>query len=66
LDGPGRAEGFVASPREAGGRMPGPFRVKPMMTLLKIAAAALITIGVLNPSFTPKADHANCNCHANS
>jgi hypothetical protein len=37
-----------------------------MMTLLKIAAAALITIGVLNPSFTPKADHANCNCHANT
>jgi hypothetical protein len=33
-----------------------------MITLLKIAA--LITIGVLNPSFTPKADHASCNCHA--
>jgi hypothetical protein len=36
-----------------------------MLTILKIAAAALITIGVLNPSFAPKADSANCNCHAN-
>lgn len=35
-----------------------------MLTLLKIAAAALITIGVLNPSISPKADSASCNCHA--
>jgi hypothetical protein len=46
--------------------MPAPFRVKPMMTLLKIAVAALITFGVLNPSFTPKADDANCSCKAKS
>jgi len=25
--------------------------------------AGIIALGVLSPSFTPKADHASCNCH---
>jgi hypothetical protein len=37
-----------------------------MMTLLKIVAAVAIGIAALNPSFTPKAEGANCNCKANT
>lgn len=37
-----------------------------MVTLLKIAVAGLIVFGVLSPSFTPKAENANCNCHAHT
>jgi hypothetical protein len=36
-----------------------------MITLLKIAVAGLIAFAALNPSFTPKADNASCNCSAN-
>jgi hypothetical protein len=36
-----------------------------MLTILKIAVAAAVAFGVLSPSFTPKADNANCSCHAN-
>jgi hypothetical protein len=36
-----------------------------MLTLIKIAAAALIAFGVLSPSFAPKGDNASCNCSAN-
>lgn len=37
-----------------------------MLTLLKIGVAALIGFGVLNPSFTPKADDAKCTCKADA
>jgi hypothetical protein len=36
-----------------------------MLTLLKVAVAGLIAFAVLNPTSTPKADHANCSCKAN-
>jgi hypothetical protein len=34
-----------------------------MITALKIAVAAAIGFLALNPTLTPKADKASCNCH---
>jgi len=37
-----------------------------MMIVLKIAAAALIGFGLLQPSFSPKAEDASCSCKADA
>jgi hypothetical protein len=34
------------------------------MLILKIAVAALISIGVLSPSIAPKGEKASCTCKA--
>jgi hypothetical protein len=62
----GRAEGLVASLARASGRMRGAKRENAMLTIIKIAVAALITFGVLNPSFTPRAEDAKCSCKADT
>lgn len=61
----GRAEGFVASLRERSGRMRGA-KGNNMLTIIKIAVAALIMFGVLSPSFTPKGEDAACSCKADA
>ena len=35
-----------------------------MLTLIKLAAGALIALGILSPGFTPRAD--KCECKAKS
>jgi hypothetical protein len=37
-----------------------------MLTLIKIAVAVAIGFAVSTPSFTPKADNANCKCSADA
>lgn len=37
-----------------------------MITLLKIAVAVAIGYAVVNPSFTPTAQDASCNCSADA
>jgi hypothetical protein len=37
-----------------------------MLIIIKIAAAALLAYGVLEPSFTPKAQDAACRCRADA
>jgi len=39
---------------------------KGMLTILKIAAAAIIGLAVLNPSFGPRAEDASCSCKADA
>jgi hypothetical protein len=37
-----------------------------MLTILKIAAAALICFAMLNPTLAPKAEDAGCSCKAHA
>jgi hypothetical protein len=66
LAGPSRGLGSFApgEGKAAGCRRQGKKIV--MMTLIKIAVAALITFGVLNPSFTPRGEDAKCSCKADA
>jgi hypothetical protein len=61
--GPSRELGSFA--RKGKRQDAGAKRENAMLTIIKIAMAALITFGVLNPSFAPHADDAKCSCKAN-
>jgi hypothetical protein len=61
----GRAEGFGSFAQGAKRQDAGAIG-NHMLTIIKIAVAALITFGVLSPSFAPKADDAACSCKADA
>jgi hypothetical protein len=37
-----------------------------MLTLLKLAAGAVLALGILSPSFTPRADSCECKARGSS
>lgn len=37
-----------------------------MLTLIKLAAAAVIALGILSPGFTPRADTCECKAKASA